>query len=178
MWKETKLSPYYLVNENGDVKRISYERIDKIGRKTLVKEKKIKHRLDNWGYPRVMLCVGVDKPIFIPVHRLVAETFISNPNNLPCINHKDENPSNNSIENLEWCTIEYNNNYGKRNERAKNTLIEKLGKKVIAIKDNKVLWFNSVGEASRSLNVNTSNIFSCLKGRLRQTGGYIFKEVV
>ena len=114
MWKETKISPYYLVNENGDVKRISYKRIDKIGRKTFVKEKKIKQQIDKSGYLRVTICVGVDKPVFIPVHKLVAETFIDNLNNLPCINHKDENPLNNSVENLEWCTVEYNNNYGKR----------------------------------------------------------------
>lgn len=45
------------------------------------------------------------------VHRLIAITFIPNPNNLPCINHKDENKSNNNVSNLEWCTYEYNSNY-------------------------------------------------------------------
>ena len=47
-------------------------------------------------------------------HRLVAEAFIPNPNNYPCINHKDEDRKNNKAENLEWCTYQYNINYGNR----------------------------------------------------------------
>ncbi len=61
------------------------------------------------------------------VHRLVAEAFIPNTDNLPCINHKDENKLNNNIDNLEWCTYEYNNKYGTKIERIKKTL---TGRKV------------------------------------------------
>ena len=51
------------------------------------------------------------------VHRIMAECFLPNPNNLPIINHKDEDGTNNRLDNLEWCTVEYNSNYGnaKRN---------------------------------------------------------------
>ena len=58
----------------------------------------------------------------ILVHRLVALAFIPNPENLPYINHKDENPSNNYVNNLEWCTHEYNVNYGTRNERVSKAM--------------------------------------------------------
>ena len=66
------------------------------------------------------------------VHRVVADAFIPNPNNYPCINHKDENPANNKVENLEWCTYKYNNNYGTFAERRRKTMEEKgywFGKK-------------------------------------------------
>lgn len=53
------------------------------------------------------------------IHRLVAMAFIPNPNNYPIINHKDENPSNNRVDNLEWCTTKYNINYGTAIARAK-----------------------------------------------------------
>ena len=56
------------------------------------------------------------------IHRLVATAFIPNPNHLPYINHKDEDKTNNRADNLEWCTCKYNNNYGTRNERLKETL--------------------------------------------------------
>lgn len=52
------------------------------------------------------------------VHRLVAQAFIPNPENLPEVNHIDENPSNNHVDNLEWCSREYNANFGTRTERA------------------------------------------------------------
>lgn len=75
------------------------------------------------GYSIVKLSIN-NKAKEMKVHRLVANAFIPNPNNFPCVNHKDENKSNNNIDNLEWCTYEYNNSYGTRIERQSKSLIE------------------------------------------------------
>ena len=59
------------------------------------------------------------------VHRLVAQAFIPNPNNLPCVNHKDENPGNNDFRNLEWCTYKYNSNYGTNQSRHSKKMLDR-----------------------------------------------------
>ena len=71
---------------------------------------------NRYGYVRVDLRYR-GKSKSSAVHRLVAEAFLDNPNGLPQINHKDENKSNNHVDNLEWCTAEYNINYGHRTEK-------------------------------------------------------------
>jgi hypothetical protein len=68
------------------------------------------------GYIRITLRKN-NKNVYASLHRLVAEAFIPNPNNLPQVNHKDEDKTNNCVDNLEWCTTSYNINYGTRNER-------------------------------------------------------------
>ena len=79
---------------------------------------------DRYGYLTVTLnCNGKSKTI--KIHRLVAQAFLPNPDNLPQVNHKDEDKTNNNVTNLEWCTAKYNVNFGTRQERYRNTMLEK-----------------------------------------------------
>lgn len=89
------------------------------------------------------------------VHRLVAMTFIPNPNNLPIINHKDENRLNNSVGNLEWCDQKYNANYGNARKKLSSSLIKSIGVKIIQKdkKGNFIAIYNSIQEAERATGV-------------------------
>lgn len=111
------------------------------------------------------------------VHRLVAMAFIENPNNLPFINHKDENKENNNVDNLEWCTSEYNTNYGsclkRRSEKQRYT--NKNMKSVYAIDEKgNFLDFISIRDAARTLKLNQSNIQKALKEN-NKCGGFYWK---
>jgi hypothetical protein len=100
----------YEISDVGQVRSL-----DKIipypnGSKRLYKGKIIKPAIHNGYYAVTLHKNGFKKTL--KIHRLVATHFIPNPQNLPCVNHKDENKLNNHVENLEWCTIKYNSNYG------------------------------------------------------------------
>ena len=86
----------------------------------------IKQQLSNVGYYRVEINID-GKARKYSVHRLVAETFIPNPNNYPIVNHKDENPNNNHVSNLEWCTHKYNSNYGDCQRKIRENTTLKYG---------------------------------------------------
>ena len=109
------------------------------------------------------------------IHRLVAQAFIPNPNNLPEINHKDENPLNNNVDNLEWCTHQYNSNYGKRPKK----IGEKHSKRVVMCdkKNIVVAVFNSVTEASSVTGIHAGSISECCNNKQyrHSAGGYIWK---
>lgn len=142
MWK--KISGFngaYFVSQNGEV----YSRITN----KILKQRKLRS-----GY----CCIGLSKNGEVKsyyIHRLVASAFLTNPENLPCVNHKDENKSNNTVTNLEWCTQSYNNNYGTRNARVIKALGSRKGEKngnhklneeeVAFIKCNYIPWNDVFG---------------------------------
>lgn len=116
------------------------------------------------------------------VHRLVAQAFLPNPNNLPEVNHRDEDPSNNNVDNLEWITHKDNMNYGTRTQRAvANTDWEahslKKQKAVYAIypDTNNVELFPSVKEAARSLGATPSYVAGVARGLYSEARGVKFR---
>ena len=129
------------------------------------------------GYEIITLYVNNRAKTFL-VHRLVADAFIPNPNNYPCVNHKDEARTINHVENLEWCTYKYNNNYGTCRERnSKNHMNHKsLSKAVLCLKDGVVVKeYPSAREAERQTKIKNQNISKCCYGQTYTAGGYEWK---
>ena len=161
IWKDIKgYEGSYQVSNLGRVKSLKYQ-----------KNRILKTILHNNNYYFVTLC-NKDNCKNYSVHRLVAQAFIPNPNNYPVVNHKDEDKSNNKADNLEWCTIEYNNNYGNHNKRvavSNHIPILQFSKEDYLIKR----W-NSITEAAKELGINITNINNCLRHRSKTSAGYIW----
>ena len=118
------------------------------------------------GYLRVALWKDGQKERF-RVHRLVAEAYIPNPEGKEQVNHKDEDKTNNCINNLEWMTHKENINYGTRTERTR--------KPVYCVELDKI--FESLSQAAEELGLNVGNISNCCSGRGKTAGGYHWERV-
>ena len=149
----------YQVSNKGNVYRVYRTRA--LGRKR--GGRMLKPGYTSRGYLQVNLYKN-GKPKSRTVHRLVAETFLPNPNGLPQVNHRDEVKDNNNVENLEWCTSKYNNSYGTR--------LERLSKKVRAvnIKTGEVVKFNSLIEVERK-GYNASAVSKACRGTYKARTG-------
>jgi hypothetical protein len=172
-WKPIKnYEGLYEVSNLGRIKSLERTYIGKGGKTYPIHEKILKPANHKEGYCFVYLCKDTKKQ-FCYIHRLVAETFIQNIENKPCVNHIDCDPSNNCVDNLEWCTQQENIQYSSKLGRQKGS----NHTPIIAtnLQTGEELYFESQNEAERQLNILHSNINSVLKGRYKQTGGYIFK---
>lgn len=140
------------------------------------KDRILKPQKDSKGYLMVWLCKEGKRKQHL-VHRLVAIHFIENPNNYPMVNHRDENPLNNCVSNLEFCDAKYNSNYGTRNQRVaeSNTNNPNTSKPVLCVETGKI--YPSAREVYRQLGFSQGNISSACRGRLKQAYGYTWKYV-
>lgn len=167
----------YMVSNRGRVKSLDRYVKHSSGEWQLKRGRILKPAKDRNGYLKVQLSKDGKGKLFF-VHRLVAMAFIPNPNNLPMINHKDENPSNNCVDNLEWCTQKYNVNYGTAIERMrkKNINNEKTSKPVLQYTtDGKfVREWPSMKECGRN-GYNIGDVCLCCRGKLNKHKGYIWK---
>lgn len=169
VWKEIKnFEGYYEISNLGNIRSLT--RINTNGR---CLKGRLRKPYKGWdGHLRVRLSKG-NKLTDCLVHRLVALAFIPNPNNLPQINHKDENPHNNCVENLEWCTCEYNLHYGTRVERCAE------GRKIAIIQESKtgdfIARYSSIKEAETLTSVCHTHISSVAKGKRKYAGGFVWK---
>lgn len=153
-----------MVSDKGRVKSLNYHRT---GKEFML----IPRTLPN-GYLQVDLYKN-GKVAKFTVHRLVAMAFIPNPKNLPEINHKDEDKTNNCVENLEWCTHKYNINYGTRNGR----MAEKRGRPVIqrSLSGEFIKEWSSMSDIFRELGFKQGAISMCCSGKRKQVYGYKWK---
>lgn len=122
------------------------------------------------GYLKIELTKEKSNKTFY-IHRLVAQTFILNPNNLFFVNHKDEDKTNNCVDNLEWCTQKYNNKYGTRGKRIANSLNIKVNQ--YDLNGKFIKQWESIKEATETLKIR--NISQACRNIRNQAGGFIWK---
>ena len=180
VWKPiTNFEGLYEVSNYGRIKSLGRTiRLRNNGYK-IFPERILKTQL--WkGYERTQLTKD-GKSYTVKVHRVVAKEFIKNPNNLPQVNHKDENKTNNKADNLEWCTQSYNNNFGTKNQRMVETNKKKGNTKkcceamlrvtikgVICITTGEK--FDSISSAARLYGIDSSALAKTCKGRFKYCG--------
>lgn len=152
IWKSLKgYEGLYEISNTGKIKSLTYNKL----LKPVVQK----------GYVYIHLCKNSKDKAYL-LHRLVATTFIPNPDNLPEVNHKDENKLNNKAENLEWCDSKYNSNYGTRNKRK--------SKPIQCVETGEIFW--GAREMERQLGIKHNNIAFAIKNGIR-AGGYHWKYV-
>lgn len=158
IWRDIKgYEGLYQVSNLGRVKSLNYNHTKK--------EKILTNNKHNTNYLSVTLVKNKVKKQIL-VHRLVAEAFIPNKYNYPIVNHKNEDKSNNKVDNLEWCTYEYNNNYGTR--------VVKTTKQVYqyTLDGQLIKKWKSINEIQRILGFKTGGICNCCKCRTNTAYGF------
>lgn len=135
---------------------------------------KLSKWIDNVGYYTVSFRID-GKKIYRRIHRIIAETLLPNPNNLPFVNHIDGNKLNNSIENLEWCTNQYNTQQAYDNNLYKSK--KECPVRAINKYNGRIFEFNSIRNCAEQLQLNRKTITSILKGCKKSNYDYNFEYI-
>lgn len=163
IWGGLKDFPLYEISTLGRI-RSNYKQ----------QPKYLKKQIAN-GYESIKLYYK-GKSYFRYIHRLVAETFLPNPDRLPQVNHKNENKLDNSLSNIEWCDAYYNTHYGSRNYRIglSGAGTKKPQHMVFQFTlDNELVnTFKNASAAEKSTHIHHSYILKCCKGLSKTAGGY------
>lgn len=176
IWKIIEDYPNYEISTYGNIRSIDRDYIDTWGRLYHKKGQLIKQQIQiskgNYTQVMVNLLKGHEYHRLI-VSRLVAKTFIPNPNNFPQVNHIDEDSTNNNVNNLEWCTCQYNVTYGTYMERRSKANSKSID--VYDINGNFIETLNSGIEVSEKYGVSRGFISSVCNGSKKSAKNYIFK---
>lgn len=168
---------YYEVSDTGLVRSLDRFISDsKTGTKHLkgsMMKQTISTGRDGTGYYVVNLHKN-HRSFVSTVHRLVAETFIENPDNLPTVNHKDGDKHNNNVANLEWASYAENNIHALLNE-LRHPRGNEIAKMIM--NGNIVARYKSACEASRLIGIGRSSISHCLNGRSHSAGGFMWRKM-
>ena len=147
---------HYLVSDDGQVW-------------SLYRHRPLTPSIDKYGYEKVALFDGC-KSHHRPIHRLVAQAFIPNPNNLPTVNHINEVKTDNRVSNLEWASVADNDNHGTRNARMADAKCKSPIEQIFS--DGTTVQYKGVKDASRKTGVNRCCIALCCKNIRKTAGGY------
>lgn len=169
IWKEIKdYEGFYEISNTGCIRSVKRIVTYSNGINHLYKSKVLSPSICN-GYYKVTLHKNGLKKTH-SVHRLVAEAFIDNPKKLPCVNHKDENRLNNNADNLEWCTIKYNSNYGNAQIKKAKKCFKPLCQ--LDLNGNVIKLWNSMTDVEKELGIKIASISNNIHGHSKSAGGY------
>lgn len=152
----------YEINTKGEIRSLH----NRYSNETVI----LKQGVGSKGYKNVTLCKNGHQTTF-NVHRLVALVFLPNPDSLPCINHKDEDKTNNDVSNLEWCSYYQNNVYGSRLTKS----AAKRSIPVLCIETG--VKYSSAYAAQRQIGIRQNQISRCCHGKAKTAGGYHWKFI-